>query len=417
MSQTTLIQFVWIVITVVGSMFGLVLLVTLGHKLFVQIRTSYERRQRAAFMPKIHAYIHADEGHFGKYIPGPLGAWDRRVILWTLLDQIRYVRGKVQHRITAAFEELGFVESARKLLVDRRWVNRVEGAEKLGRMMSRRPLPDLMKLMSDPVPEVRIRAAKALGAIGGLEAVESLLGALKDTNRWSALRIADILATLGEAAVDPLLAEVPKLPAIARVPAIDILGRLRSPKAVRLLEELLNDSYDNARARAAHSLGVIGDPRAAPKLVLALKDAEWPVRAMAAKALGMLPGTTGVPELKAALGDREWWVRSNAALALGSKGEKGYQALASLIDSPDTYAAQRAASMLQEAGVFDRFVGKLVDGTPRERAAARKLLGKLVVLQRTDLLQDIASRHEDPAVRQAITDLLSTQPEAVAAAG
>ena len=417
MNQATLVQFVWIVIVVVGSMFGLVLLVTLGHKLLVQIRTGYERRQRAIFLPKIHAYIHADTGHFGQYIPGPLGVWDRRVILWTLLDQIRYVRGRVQHRITAAFEELGFVDAERRKLADRRWVNRVEGAEKLGRMMSRRPLPELVQLMHDPVPEVRIRAAKALGAIGGLEAVESLLGALKDTNRWSALRIADILATLGEAAVDPLLREVPKLPAMARVPAIDILGRLRSPKAVRLLEDLLSDSHDNARARAAHSLGVIGDPRAAPKLVLALKDSEWPVRAMAAKALGMLPGTTGVPELKTALGDREWWVRSNAALALGSKGEKGYQALAGLLDSPDAYAAQRAASMLQEAGVFDRFVGKLVDGTPRERAAARKLLGKLVMLQRTDLLQDIASRHDDPAVREAVTGLLTAQAEPVAAAG
>lgn len=417
MSQTTLIQFVWVVIIVVASMFALVLMVTLGHKLLVQIRSSYERRQRAFYLPKIHQYIHADTGHFGFYIPGPLGSWDRRVILWTLLDQIRYVRGRVQHRITAAFEELGFVESERRKLTHRRWVNRVEGAEHLGRMMSRRPLPDLVKLMQDPIPEVRIRAAKALGAIGGLEAVESLLGALKDTNRWSALRIADILATLGESAVDPLLAEVPRLPPIARVPAIDILGRLRSPKAVRLLEQLLSDPHDNARARAAHSLGVIGDPRAAPKLVLALKDAEWPVRAMAAKALGLLPGTSGVPELKKALGDREWWVRSNAALALGSKGEKGYQALAGLLDSPDTYAAQRAASMLQEAGVFDRFVSKLVDGTPRERAAARKLLGKLVMLQRTDLLQDIASRHEDPEVREAVSELLATQTEAVAAAG
>jgi HEAT repeat protein len=416
-SQPSLIQFVWIVIIVVGSMFGMVLVVTLGHKLLVQIRTSYERNQRAVYLPKIHAYVHADHGHFAMFIPGPLGSWDRRVILWTLLDQIRYVRGKVQHRITAAFEELGFVEAERKKLTDRRWVNRVEGAEKLGRMMSRRPLPDLVELMRDPVPEVRIRAAKALGAIGGLEAVESLLGALKDTNRWSALRIADILATLGEAAVDPLLAEVPKLPVIARVPAIDILGRLRSPRAVRLLEDLLNDPHENARARAAHSLGVIGDPRAAPKLVLALKDAEWPVRAMAAKALGMLPGTTGVRELKAALGDREWWVRSNAALALGTKGEKGYQALAALLDSPDTYAAQRAASMLQEAGVFDRFVGKLVDGTPRERAAARKLLAKLVVLQRTDLLQDIAARHEDPEVREAVTQLLALPSEVIAAAG
>lgn len=416
MSQPTLIQFVWITISVVGGMFAIVLVATVGHKSYVQLRTSYERRQRAVFLPKIHAYIHADSGPFSLFIAGPLGSWDRRVILWTLLDQIRYVRGKVQQRITNAFEDLGFVEAERRKLTDRRWANRVEGAEKLGRMMSRRPLRDLMRLMDDPVPEVRIRAAKALGAIGGLEAVESLLAALRDTNRWSALRIGDILATLGEAAVDPLLREVPKLPPQARVPAIDILGRLRSPKAVRLLEDLLSDPHENARARAAHSLGVIGDPRAAAKLVQALADPEWPVRAMAAKALGLLPGTTGVPELKTALGDREWWVRSNAALALGSKGEKGYQALAGLLDSPDAYAAQRAASMLQEAGVFDRFVGSLVDGTPRERAAARKLLGKLIVLQRTDLLQDIAQRHDDPAVREAVTALLTTHSDLAAAA-
>ena len=73
--------------------------------------------------------------------------------------------------------------------------------------------------------------------------------------------------------------------------------------------------------------------------------------------------------------------------------------------------------MLQEAGVFDRFVGKLVDGTPRERAAARKLLAKLVVLQRTDLLQDIAARHEDPEVREAVTQLLALPSEVIAAAG
>src|SRR5262249_60991984 len=123
-----------------------------------------------------------------------------RVILWTLLDQIRYVRGRVQHRITAAFEELGFVDAERRKLADRRWVNRVEGAEKLGRMMSRRPLPELVQLMRDPVPEVRIRAAKALGAIGGVEAGESLLGVLHDTHRCADTPLADITPTLAAAA-------------------------------------------------------------------------------------------------------------------------------------------------------------------------------------------------------------------------
>jgi HEAT repeat protein len=192
------------------------------------------------------------------------------------------------------------------------------------------------------------------------------------------------------------------------VPAIDILGRLHSPESVPLLVSLLHDADQNARARAAHSLGLIGDPRAASQLVAALGDEAWPVRAMAAKALGMVPGTEGIPALQTALADREWWVRSNAAEALRQKGEPGYQALATLLDSRDTYAAQKAAWMLQEAGVFDATVTALVEGSPRERKAAQALLRKLIALQRVDLLSDIAMRHRDERVRVAVARLLTT---------
>jgi hypothetical protein len=127
---------------------------------------------------------------------------------------------------------------------------------------------------------------------------------------------------------------------------------------------------------------------------------------MAAKALGLLPGSDGIAGLQTALADREWWVRSNAGEALRVKGEPGFRALVALLDGRDVYAAQKAASMLQEAGVFDGYVAALVEGSPRERTAARALLGKLVTLQRTDLLADVARRHADPRVRDAIGQLL-----------
>ena len=125
---------------------------------------------------------------------------------------------------------------------------------------------------------------------------------------------------------------------------------------------------------------------------------------------GMLAGADGIAALEAALGDREWWVRSNAAEALRQKGEPGHKALVRLLDGPDAYAAQKAAWMLQEAGVLDGYVSQLVDGTVRERAAARALLAKLIGLQRTDLLSDIAQRHNDPRVREALTQLLASVP-------
>ena len=152
---------------------------------------------------------------------------------------------------------------------------------------------------------------------------------------------------------------------------------------------------------------MIGDPRAAPDLIRGLADPAWPVRAMAAKALGLLAGTEGIGALEQALSDREWWVRTNAAEALRQKGGPGHRALVRLLDGADSYAAQKAAWMLQEAGVLDDYVLQLVEGSARERADALVLLGKLVALQRTDLLTDIGQRHKDPRIRAAVTELLA----------
>ena len=400
-------EFVSGVIDIVGALFILVLGFILLHKLVGEIRAGYERRQRAMFLPWIQDYMNADHGTFREFLAVPIGRWDRRVVLWILFDRIRLVKGRARQRLSEAFEELGFVEVELAKLKDRRWSRRVEGAEHLGWMMSRRPVPQLVALMQDHVPEVRIRAAKALGAIGGLDAVETLLGALRETNRWSALRIADILSGLGQTAVEPLLREFPHLPAPARVPAIDILGRLRSHLAVPLLRTLLHDPEPNVRARAAHSLGLIGDPRAVDDLVTALQDEAWPVRAMACKALGLVSGAEGIPALQRALGDGEWWVRSNAAEALRAKGPPGHRALISLLDGADAYAAQKAAWMLQEAGVFDAYLARLVGDSPAERAEAESMFAKLVALRRIDLLNDIASRHGDPAVRAEVGRLLA----------
>jgi len=396
-----------------GGLFLLVFTVVLLTKGWREAREGYERRRRALLLPSIVAYANASSGAITDFVPTPLKRWERRVVEWLLLDNIRSLKGHAQARLALAFEQLGFVAQAHRQLTQRRWWERVDGAEKLGRMLARSAVPDLIRLTDDPVPEVRLRAAKALGAIGGLEAVETLIGALKATDRWATLRIADILAGLGTSAVDQLLAAFPRLPAPARVPAIDILGRLRSHVAVPLLRGLLADPDPNARARAAHSLGLIGHPAVTRALIEALADPEWPVRAMAAKALGRITGDDAVDPLRQALSDAEWWVRANAAEALRSKGEAGRRALLLALDGNDAFAAHKAAWMLQEAGVLDALLARLSEGSDAERREALGVLRRLVVLRRTDLLQDIAARHPNEAVRVEVGRLL--QAEAISA--
>lgn len=405
--------FVTGLLSVLGGLFVLLFGGVLLTKGWRGAREEYERRRRALLLPSIIAYANATSGLITDFVPTPLKRWERRVVEWLLLDHIRSLKGQAQARLALAFEQLGFVAQAHRQLTHRRWWMRVDGAEKLGRMLARPAVPDLIKLMDDPVPEVRLRAAKALGAIGGLEAVETLIAALKATDRWATLRIADILAGLGTAAVEPLLEAFPRLPAAARVPAIDILGRLRSHLSVPLLRGLLADDDPNARARAAHSLGLIGHPAVTPALVEALADPEWPVRAMAAKALGRIQGDDAVDALRRALSDPEWWVRANAAEALRAKGEAGRRALFVALDGSDAFAAHKAAWMLQEAGVLDALLQRLGDGTEEDRKEALGVLRRLVALRRTELLQDIAARHPHPTVRAEVGHLL--EAEAVSA--
>ncbi|HYK11133.1 MAG TPA: HEAT repeat domain-containing protein [Gemmatimonadales bacterium] len=402
-------EFVGVLLGALSGLFLLVFSVVLVTKALREIRDGYERRRRALLLPSIVAYANGSEGQITDFVPTPLKRWERRVVEWLLLDHIRSLKGHAQARLALAFEQLGFVAQAHRQLTHRRWWVRVDGAEKLGRMLARSAVHDLVRLMDDPVPEVRLRAAKALGAIGGLEAVETLIAALKATDRWATLRIADILAGLGASAVEPLLEAFPRLPQAARVPAIDILGRLRSHLSLSLLRGLLADADANARARAANSLGLIGHPAVTQALIEALADPEWPVRAMSAKALGRIAGDDSVEPLRRALSDPEWWVRANAAESLRGKGEAGRRALMVALEGNDAFAAHKAAWMLQEAGVLDALLARLGEGNEDDRREARTVLRRLVTLGRTDLLQDIAARHPDAEVRREVGTLLQAQ--------
>jgi HEAT repeat protein len=265
--------------------------------------------------------------------------------------------------------------------------------------------------MDDPAPEVRIRAARALGAVRGHAAVSKLVTALMEPNRWSAMRIADILTGMGEEAVGDLMRELPRLPDPSRLLVIDIFGRVRSLQTIPMLRELLEDPNKDIRARAAHALGQIGDPGSSSTLIAALADPAWPVRAMAAKALGRIPSSDSLDPLSAALTDKEWWVRANAAEALKSKGERGHEALVAMLESSDAYAREQAVLMLQESGVLDEYVVRLGSSKKAERDRAVTLVARLVDLKRTDLLRQMGAEHPDPEIRRNLAKLLGLTPD------
>jgi HEAT repeat protein len=393
------------VLWVVTSVFVGLLALIVVNKAWRESRESFTSRRRLEMEPGLFRYVMGTEP-VETFIPSGGSRRDWPVIEQVFYDLLRVARGNVATRARDAFERLGMVDHYLGQLGSRRWWLRAEAAEKLGLMGSEKATPRLIVTMSDPMPEVRVRAAQALGGIGTPESLRPLVIALRDAGRWSAIRVAGMLISAGDDAVEVLLKEFDGLPNHAKISAIDIFGRIKSLRASKLLRDLLTDPSPDLRARAAYALGSIGDPTAAPQLSTCLTDREWSVRAMAAKALGRLRENGSIPALAAALSDPQWWVRANAAESLKSKGAAGQDALLGLLDSDDPYAAQQSVQMLQESGVLDAFVGMLISTSPGEQSRALGIMAKLVKLKRIDLLSETARDHPDRIVRQRLAAIL-----------
>lgn len=396
-----LIQVLW----VLGGILFLLSLYIVVNKAVRESRERRAERIRRELEPIILRHINGAGEKLARQLP-PLGRRERPVVEGILLDNARFLKGTARERISAACEELGYVEERIRQLRNPRWWKRAEAAEKLGTMMSPRAAAELIPLMRDQITEVRMRAARALGELKTPTSIRPLIEALQDPSRWSALRIADILAGMGPEAADELVDQFATLPIRVRVAAVDCLGRAKSRKAPDLLVSLLSDPDRDIRARAAHALGLIGDPNFTPELVKTLKDQEWPARAMAAKALGRLGRPEAVGYLKNVLKDQEWWVRINAAEGLRALGDLGLASLMDAIDSDDRYARHAAVATLEGAGVLDQFVEKLASPDAAEREKGLAFIRKIVASERTDHLLQAAARHAQDKVREQLSRIL-----------
>jgi HEAT repeat protein len=393
-------------IVAVGAVFTLLTVGIAFGRVLCGLREWWYRRRRAVLEPVITRDLAVCGRSPRETLRPAMRPGDRPLVLRILLEQVQRVRGLARERLGAALDELGYVSRWIAALRSARWWKRADAAEKLGLAYARRALEPLVQILEDPVPEVRLRAARALTALGGRAASRPLVEALARPDRWSAIRVADLLSGAGRAAVEELVEAWDSLSRPARLAALDILGQVRDLSVGPFLVRCLNESVDSdERARAAHALGVLADPAARDALVAALGDATWPVRAMAAKALGRLGSRDAVDELVGALSDRAWWVRANAAEALRSLGREGLRALTGVLDSSDRFARQHAVMMLQDAGVIDSMAEALASGEAAERDRALRFLQRLREEGHRSLIQGLACNH--PRARRDVEMLLA----------
>jgi HEAT repeat protein len=224
---------------------------------------------------------------------------------------------------------------------------RIRAEPDVPKMKEAKDIRELMRLLSHHDPDVRWRAAEALG-------------------------------TLGKPALEDLLRGLDHHDPGVRLGIIEALGDIGDPRAVRpLLGILSDDGSSEIRWATALALGNLGDSGAAPFLVKALRDPDKYVRLGAALALGRLGwepadggdkahflvarqewsslpalGREAAGPLVWATRDRDPGIRARAVEALGEiGGPGGGEACDPVLRDPDSEVRWRATLAFPRCGI------------------------------------------------------------------
>lgn len=275
-------------------------------------------------------------------------------------------------------------------------------------------LGPLEEALGDPVPVVRVTAAKAIGLIGATESIPTLIEHLGDTApevRWS---VARALTDFGPLAVDPLFLVLRKGKKSMRLAAIDALWEMPGERADEALRYALDDEDEEVRAKAAAALRkrqVIDVWRRA--LGNQVQDEERSgkkkksTRQEDKKAFEQ-SGRQEIDTLIAALKDREWNSQLGAATRLIMMGRPAVDGLIRALRDENPEIQTAAASLLGEMRetAVEPLMGALTDTDRFVRLVAARNLGKIGNKRAIEAL--IGSLHQEPdsAVRAAVAEAL-----------
>ncbi len=130
-----------------------------------------------------------------------------------------------------------------------------------------------------------------------------------------------------------------------------------------------------------------------PYFIRYITDSSWEVRAAVCRSLSFLRLYQAIPYLKLAACDQDWVVRGNAVRALGKLSDQGEKALMSLLGSADNFARDAARTILEQQGVFDRYLVQLKDPDFRKVNRARIFFTALAYSGKSELAREIVNQY------------------------
>ena len=362
MTVSHVLQIVGVVIGLSCAVSVVVIAVAKVHRGRAGVRSS------ALLLPYRHALIAMasgeDEDGQAKAslyaVPAP--TWDR--LRPSVVAFLTKVRGTPADDLGELLRSRGEIESAKRMLTSRSAVRRARAAYLIGLVRDMDSVALVLPLLGDPHADVRLVAARSLGAIGEPSAASGVLDALRTNHGQMGLPAwvaAEALLAMG-AQIAPALqiGLASEDPAVRNVCAIVAAHAAFSSTAPQLRILLASDSEGDVRANAAVALGRIGGADDFAVLVRHTDASEATVlRRTCATALGDLGQREGVDTLAVLLGDGDRRLAQLAADALVRIGSEGVARLdevaAATPQGPNALAARAA---LDIAGLLAAGAGR-----------------------------------------------------------
>ncbi len=211
-------------------------------------------------------------------------------------------------------------------LEDRNGIVKLHAVDAAGATGSSHLVPRIAKFLNDRHPDMRIKVAQALCAIGNDASIDHLIGLLADTDASVRDTARSCLENFDSPSVRMALHDTRYARLIRGMGGLEPDRKETAKKigvegireGLPLLHRACRDRYKEVRIEAARAIAAFGDPSSVEVLSKLLDDKYYDVRLEAVRALGRIAGEASLEALKPVLNDRNKRVRSEARCAISN---------------------------------------------------------------------------------------------------
>jgi len=358
--------------------------------------------------------------HLPRPAPEPAEPIPEKTPLEQYLEALRSSDETVRAAAVAALQSMGreAVGYLIEALKDPHHGVRIAAAEALGEIGDREAVDPLVQLCGDAREDVRIAAAGALGRIGDRSSIQPLIRLFGDGYHGVRVAAADAVAIFGRDALGPLEEELDDPVPVVRVTAAKAIGLIGATESIPILIEHLGDTAPEVRWSVARALADFGSPAVEP-LFLVLRKGKKEMRLAAIDALWEMPGERAGEALRYALNDEDEDVRTKAAAALRKREviDVWRRALGSQVQEEEQTGKKKKSARQEDKKAFERSGRQEIDTLisalkDREWNSQLGAATRLIMMGRPAVDGLIrALRDENPEIQTAAASLLGEMRE------